>query len=50
VATPGGDRQSIAQSSGDASLDELGISSQRVSDFRKVRDLGSDKIGEFSGK
>ena len=34
----------------EAGLGDIGISSQRVSDFRKVRDLGGEKVGEIIDK
>ena len=47
VARPGGDRDSIAQGAGDrteATYDDLGISSQRVSEWRDIRDAGEEAI------
>ncbi len=32
---------------GQAVLSDIGVTSQNVSDFRKVRDLGSDKVAEI---
>ena len=43
VARPGGDRDSIARSSGNGNqptLSNLGVSSQRLSEWRETRDAG----------
>jgi phage N-6-adenine-methyltransferase len=49
VARPGGDRDSIARTSGnrnEATLDELGVTSQRVAEWRELRDAGEDVVDQ----
>jgi DNA N-6-adenine-methyltransferase (Dam) len=49
LARPGGDRQSIARSSGNASetlYRDLGIDGQRVSEWRMLRDAGPETVEE----
>jgi hypothetical protein len=43
VATPGGNK-TIPRSAGNATYEELGVPSQRVSEWRKLRDAGPEKV------